>query len=162
MTPDSFGNYPNAEILERRVLVGFHNGLHFIHTPIVTTLHPEFDDEIGDGFDLVFNGRLELDKYAKDGADGMAVVFIVEYKVCILTNQPASPKKSGFGAILEKISGPSPNTMEIKNVDVEKDVCIGWGYCSPENVGSKLKRSFENEDFIDLSLSRRSYNQAKL
>jgi hypothetical protein len=69
-----------AEIVERRVHVGVHNGLGFIGTVFSTTLEPVLDDEIGDGFELEFNGHLELANLCVD-EPGLAVVFVLEYKV---------------------------------------------------------------------------------
>ena len=129
MQPDEFGEFPDAEVIERKITVGFHNGFVFLETPFTTTLQPVLDEEIGDGFDLMFNGYLELQKFIKHNE--IPVVFIIEYKLKILTNQISSPKKSAFGSIIEKISGI--HSTETKTVEVERDVCMGWGFWSPSS-----------------------------
>ena len=123
------GDYPKADIIERRIHVGAHNGLHFLGTPFTTTLEPTFDDEIGDGFDLSFNGHLEIAKVSLDV--GVALVFVVEYKVRVLTSEQSSPKKSGISALIEKIGGAAP--VETVSAGVDRDVCLGWGFWSPAN-----------------------------
>ncbi|KAJ3389717.1 Nephrocystin-4 [Lobulomyces angularis] len=131
--PDSIkldldGKPPAAEIIERKIHVGVHNGLNFVHNPFTTTLQPNFDDEIGDGFDLNFDGHLELSKINTD-EKGLVVVFCIEYKVRVQKNEPCSPKKTGFSAIF----GNKSNDLDMKVVDIDKDVCIGWGFWSPSN-----------------------------
>jgi hypothetical protein len=119
-----------AEIVERRVHVGVHNGLGFIGTVFSTTLEPVLDDEIGDGFELEFNGHLELANLCVD-EPGLAVVFVLEYKVAIETCESKVLNKGGIGGIIERINGSG--VVALENTSVERDVCVGWGFWSPSN-----------------------------
>jgi nephrocystin-4 len=136
MTPDDEGNLPLPDIVERRIQIGLHNSQTFLHAPIITTLNPVYSDYVGgDGFELTFNGNIELDKYLRENS-GMAVVFVVEYKVLIMTNEEKK-MKSSLGALLERLT-LSPTTKTPQKIGVEKIITVGWGSWNPMgNTGNE-------------------------
>ncbi|KAJ1549141.1 Nephrocystin-4 [Cladochytrium tenue] len=116
------------EIIERSVHVGLHNAQTFLSTPVVTMLLPVHGDDGGPGgFEMAFSGNVELDRYFRH--DGLAVVFIVEYKVLLLT-EPEVTKKSGLSGLIERMS-PRPKDQKKEKLGVEKVVSIGWGAWVP-------------------------------
>ncbi|KAJ3068829.1 Nephrocystin-4 [Podochytrium sp. JEL0797] len=127
MTPDENGNLPLPDIIERRIHIGLHNTQTFLATPYITTLKPVYSDYVGgDGFEFVFNGNVELEKYVS-GESGVAVVFVVEYKILLMTSD-VSKKKTGLGGLIEKVLGEK---KEAVRVGVEKIITVGWGAWTP-------------------------------
>ncbi|KAJ3285151.1 Nephrocystin-4, partial [Rhizoclosmatium sp. JEL0117] len=127
MTPDEHGNLPVPRIIERRIHIGLHNTQTFLSPPTITTLKPVYSEYVGgDGFEFVFNGNLELEKYVRR-EPGIAVVFIVEYKILLMTND-VSKKKSRLGAFVEKVLGEK---REPEMSGLEKIVTVGWGAWQP-------------------------------
>ncbi|KAJ3031857.1 UNVERIFIED_CONTAM: Nephrocystin-4 [Siphonaria sp. JEL0065] len=127
MTPDENGNLPVPDIIERRIHIGIHNTQTFLSPPIITTLKPVYSEYVGgDGFEFVFNGNVELEKYVARNP-GIAIVFVVEYKIMLMTND-VEKKKTGIGAIIEKVLGEK---KEPARVGVEKIVTVGWGAWTP-------------------------------
>ncbi|KAJ3087899.1 Nephrocystin-4, partial [Quaeritorhiza haematococci] len=138
-------------ILERRIHLGFHNTFTFLDKPITTTLSPVYDDDLEDGFNLVFNGHLELSKYVPEER-GIALVAVLEYKLCITMPEPVK-KKKGIGAIIEKLGGsgtpgisgpvatggtdatigvePNEDSTGSTATTIEKNMCLGWGFWIP-------------------------------
>ncbi|KAI9330273.1 hypothetical protein DFJ73DRAFT_631038 [Zopfochytrium polystomum] len=117
------------EVIERRVHIGLHNTQTFLLPPFTMTLLPVYSDASHeDGFEMSFMGNIELQRYFRN--PGLALVFIVEYKVLILT-EPETAKKSGFSAFMDRLSGkPSPEKKTGK-IGVEKVISIGWGAWTP-------------------------------
>ncbi|KAJ3381099.1 Nephrocystin-4 [Entophlyctis sp. JEL0112] len=129
MTPDEQGNLPVPEIIERRIHIGLHNTQTFLSPPVITTLKPVYSEHVGgDGFECVFNGNLELEKYVDD--PGIAFIFVVEYKVLMLTNN-VEKKKTGLGAIIERLSGDKKEGGGF--IGLEKIVPVGWGAWTPSS-----------------------------
>ncbi|KAJ3416505.1 Nephrocystin-4 [Chytridiales sp. JEL 0842] len=117
---------PLPEILERRIHIGLHNTHTFLFPPITTTLQPIHSEHVGgDGFELVFNGNVELEKYVRENP-GYAVVFVVEYKVLLIT--AAEVKKTGIAALLEMLKR---GEKKVESLGVEKVVCVGWNAWTP-------------------------------
>jgi hypothetical protein len=104
-------------ITERRIHIGFHNSRVFMGTPVLTNVIPQLDEN-GMGSDLTFQGQVELPKYIA-GESGMALVFVVEYKVVITAKAPPE-KKPGFFS-------PAPKTPTERTY-IEKLVCVGWSW----------------------------------
>ncbi|KAI8833131.1 hypothetical protein BJ741DRAFT_666768 [Chytriomyces cf. hyalinus JEL632] len=157
MTPDSTGALPLPEIIERRIHIGIHNTHTFLTAPTITTLKPVYSEYVGgDGFEFVFNGNVELDKYVA-GEDGLAVVFVVEYKIMIMTN-PVEKKKGGLvGVIIDRLTG-NGDKKESGPVGIEKivtviplDTRVGPNpysalIFSPTPIGTELE---QDEDWLD-------------
>ncbi|KAJ3118181.1 Nephrocystin-4 [Phlyctochytrium bullatum] len=121
------GRLAPAEIVERRLHVGFHNTQVFLSPPVVITLQPTYDDLIGgDAFHLTFNGGIDLDKYLPDDP-GIAVVFVMDYRVALKVNQDVAKKATGLAALMQKlhIGGSSKNPQTPNVVDVERVVTVG-------------------------------------
>jgi hypothetical protein len=141
MMRDEDGRLPLPEVLERRIHIGLHNTQTFLFPPIVTTLQPIHSDHVGgDGFEVVFNGNIELEKYVKSNP-GYAVVFIVEYRVLLMTT--AEVKKSGLSALLEKIGGGGEK--KVTNLGVEKVVCVGWNAWTPTGNDCKQMKPSQKQ-----------------
>ncbi|KAI8617651.1 hypothetical protein BC830DRAFT_83661 [Chytriomyces sp. MP71] len=135
MTPDENGNLPLPEIIERRIHIGLHNTQTFLTAPNIITLKPVYSDYVGgDGFEFVFNGNIELEKYVAKNP-GMAIVFVVEYKILMMTNQ-VTQKKTGLGAIIEKLTGEKKESTPL---GIEKIVTVGWGAWTPTLFGKTHK-----------------------
>ncbi|KAI9340885.1 hypothetical protein BDR26DRAFT_342199 [Obelidium mucronatum] len=127
MTPDENGNLPVPDIIERRIHIGLHNTQTFLSPPTITTLKPVYSEYVGgDGFEFVFNGNVELEKYVA-GNPGIAIVFVVEYKIMLMTSD-VEKKKTGIGAIIEKVLGEK---KEPTRLGIEKIVTVGWGAWTP-------------------------------
>ncbi|KAJ3332951.1 Nephrocystin-4 [Blyttiomyces sp. JEL0837] len=134
LSVDEDGNLPLPDIIERRVHIGLHNTQTFLFPPVITSLQPVYSQEMGgDGFEYVFNGNIQLEKYFNDDP-GLGIVFIVDYKIMIMTDVK-SPPKTGLGAIIEKLSG-SATDKKAGKVGAEKVISIGWGFWVPDGAGT--------------------------
>lgn len=119
---DEKGNLVLPTVQERRVHVGFHNSKTFVDELTLAHLVPELDEKEF-GTDLVYHGQLELPSYVKNEW-GMALVFMVEYKIQLAVKAPVQ-KKTGLSAIVETFS-KAPKEQPEKQF-IEKLVCCGWG-----------------------------------
>ena len=131
LIPDENGLLTLPEVLERRLHIALHNTQTFLSAPTILTLQPVHSEYVGgDGFELVFNGNVELDRYIRKNP-GVAIVFVLEYKVLMVTKADKA-KKTGLGAILEKIgSATSGGDKKVTKVGLEKVVSLGWGIWTP-------------------------------
>ncbi|KAJ3219266.1 Nephrocystin-4 [Dinochytrium kinnereticum] len=127
----SNGTIAPAEIVERRLHIGYHNTQVFLSPPSMVTLQPAYNDDLGgDAFHLVFNGNIELDKYLP-GDPGIAVVCVMDFRIALKVNQEVAKKTSMFTAIMEKLTGGGNKPQQPNVVDVERVVTLGWFVWTP-------------------------------
>lgn len=119
---DEKGNIVLPIVQERRAHVGFHNSKTFVDELTVAHLVPDLDEK-GFGTDLIYHGQFELPSYVKQEW-GMALVFMIEYKIQLTVNAPTQ-KKTGLSALVETFS-KAPKEQPEKKI-IEKLVCCGWG-----------------------------------
>lgn len=117
---------PPMEIIERRLIVALHNGRTFIGTPTVIALQesPDFDNL------LRFPGSIALDRWP--AADGIAVVFALEYAVAVTGGREMTGRKSWFS----RSAPPAGLTMSGGGEAVrenERRVCLGWAAWVPDD-----------------------------
>ena len=121
MMTDDKGDLILPVVQERRIHVGFHNSKTFIDKLVLANVVPDFDEQ-GHGTDLVYHGQLELPSYIP-GEWGMALIFMIEYKVQLAVRAPIE-KKTGLSALVETFSKApkEPNEKQF----IEKLICCGW------------------------------------
>lgn len=122
MLTDENGNLVLPVVQERRIHVGFHNSKTFIDELTLAHLVPSLDEK-GFGTDLVYHGQLELPSYVKQEW-GMALVFMIEYKVRLTVKAPLQ-RKTGLSALVETFTKAAKEPAEKEFV--EKLICCGWG-----------------------------------
>ena len=120
MLTDEDGSILLPTIKERRIKVGFHNAHTFVDNTVLTNVIPNIKDH-GRGTDLFFKGQVELPHYMSKEL-GMALVFVIEYKIELTVRAPIE-KKSTMAIIKESFSRTKST---IEKIQLEKLVSIGW------------------------------------
>lgn len=138
MISDDKGALILPTIEERRIHIGFHNGRTFLGPTVLTNAVPKIN-ESGHGTDLVFHGQIDLENYIQ-GEPGIALVFVVEYKVKLTVRAPIE-KKTGLSAFMESLSPTSAAKAPVEKAFVEKLVCCGWSAWNVSNqyIGKLLQ-----------------------
>lgn len=130
---DSEGGLLNCRILERRLIVGFHNSFDWTAPPAIINLTAKQDDEEGEGGgeeddrinELLFSGNVRL-QMAK--SEGLYLLAGVEYKIAVpvKSGSLASSPSGGLAKFVERLAGGG-SEPESGHSWVEKFICVGWG-----------------------------------
>lgn len=120
---DSEGNVSIPRIIERRVLLGYHNSFDWIQPPTSITLQPNMDDD-GKNSELNFSGNVRLQNYSNND---ISLVFSVEYKVSLAVKGPMPEEKAGLAKLVDRLSNGSNPKNATGVFEIEKIVVAGWG-----------------------------------